>query len=490
MSLFFQKNRASDQIALDLNGNMARFVYGRSSAQGAEILRLARKSLKEDESDEWREFVNDCFKKWHLKEKRAVVVLSSNLFITKSVDIPSKDREEIRKIIDLQAGRFTPYSRDEIVIDYSCMETPEQHYTNVLLVIVKRKIIERCYEILDRSGVDIEAVVAASEGMGKVYGELAEASGGRTASGLHIAQSCSDLTVVNRHQMVFARNIPVGLEQFRSDRESAERAFIEELNKSFAAFKDQGTGQPPKALFLAGLIRELDFLEQAIQGSVPYVALNGVAVRRIEPSSLFQLALDAKGTLESEADVSFFDLMASLKSASSFTINLVPKEIKMKRKVRQGGREAIGLGILILTAFLMLSIFLVTKIYLKKELIKRLDKLNEASFERSRILEKMSTKTRALRDLLGSRGKGLYVFEKINSLIGDDIYLTSLSYDKEGNVKFTGTAISMSRVFAFVTELEESNYFKDVKASETKSRREGQKEVADFQIECVIAEGV
>jgi len=73
-------------------------------------------------------------------------------------------------------------------------------------------------------------------------------------------------------------------------------------------------------------------------------------------------------------------------------------------------------------------------------------------------------------------------------LVGSDIYLSNLTYDNEGIVLLSGTAESMSRVFAFVTKLEASRYFSSVKTNETKSRRVGQSEVADFQIEARLAE--
>lgn len=47
----------------------------------------------------------------------------------------------------------------------------------------------------------------------------------------------------------------------------------------------------------------------------------------------------------------------------------------------------------------------------------------------------------------------------------------------------------MSRVFAFVTDLEDSPYFQDVEAEETKTRKAQGVEVADFRITCKIPEG-
>jgi len=82
------------------------------------------------------------------------------------------------------------------------------------------------------------------------------------------------------------------------------------------------------------------------------------------------------------------------------------------------------------------------------------------------------------------------VFDKVSALIGEDMYLSRFSYDFKGKIIIAGTADSMSRVFAFVTQLEESNYFTKVKTKETKSRREGKADVADFELHCTLAEGV
>ena len=81
------------------------------------------------------------------------------------------------------------------------------------------------------------------------------------------------------------------------------------------------------------------------------------------------------------------------------------------------------------------------------------------------------------------------VLNVINGFIGDDLYLSQVNYGKDGNVSIAGTAASMSRVFAFVTQLMQSNYFSKVETKETKSRKEGKDDVADFVIECVLAKG-
>ncbi len=488
---FFKSKNMNDLIGIELADNCVKLVHLQEIAGKYEVRQAKQKIFSENAVDEMANYVHESFKELRIKNRRAFLVASSKLFISKNVDIPSKDKEEIRKIIDLQAGRFTPYSREEIVLDYFCMETPEQHYTNVLLIIMNRKVIDRYHDILAKSGIEIDKIIIASEGMAIAYDNLAGFKSDTDAiAGIHISHDSSDLTIIDRHQMVFVRNIPVGIENFRSNQETAKQLLIDELNKSFTAYKDQGIGRPVKVLFLSGLFQELGFLEPAIKESIPLIALNNVTIQTISTTVNFRLEGKAAEALDTEKEVSFFDLLSCAQSLPLIKIDLVPSEVKLRHQFRESGRDIITFGILTMTIFLMLSVYLVSRIYLKKEQIKKLDSHNQTSVSEARMLENTSTKSRVLRDLIKNRGRGLYVFEKINSMIGEDIYLSNFSYDKDGKLLFSGTAESMSRVFAFVTELEESNYFKDVKTNQTKSRREGQKEVADFEIACVVAEGI
>jgi Tfp pilus assembly protein PilN len=156
--------------------------------------------------------------------------------------------------------------------------------------------------------------------------------------------------------------------------------------------------------------------------------------------------------------------------------------------VREGSKDIITLGVTIMSFLLIFCLFLTAKVYLKNLRKTAIEEMEESTTAEARSLEGASTKVRVLRGLLETRGKGLYVFDKLTSMITDDIYLTAFSYDRDGAVTIGGTAESMSRVYAFVTTLEESLYFKNVETKQTKTRKEGGKEVADFEISCTYAD--
>ncbi|MBI3306475.1 MAG: pilus assembly protein PilM [Candidatus Omnitrophica bacterium] len=487
---FFSSKRSHDLIAVDISPNRVRLVHAtQETEETILVLHTASQDLSDQEDDKISEFLLQFANENGIGTRDVICVLPSTLFISKNVDMPSNDLEEISKIVDLQAGRYTPYSRDEIVIDYLCMESAGQHYTNVLLTIVNRRVIDRLYQIIEKAGMEIAKIMIASEAMSNCYDRIADSRTEDAAvGGLHIADHYADFTVVDQHQLVFVRSIPIGLQELRSGGEEVQTAFVGELEKSVSAYQDQGVGRAIKTLVVSGGSEIKAELQKMIQKTRSLNLEKDLLLQFVEAAAIIPADGQAFSKKEGMTDDSFFDLTASLASLSFMRLDLTPKELKLRRRFREGGREVITLGVLVMACLVLLCIFLASKIYIKKEIIQKIDSIDEQSASEALSLERASTKARVVRNLIKNRGKALYVFERVTSLIGDDIYLTDFKYDQTGVLELKGTANSMSRVFAFVTDLEESNYFSSVKTKSTKSRHVGQADVADFEIECQLAE--
>lgn len=478
-------------VMVDLTGNDVKLIRARKKSDRVLYEDCRQRQFGENSDAEISDFITTAFREWGIKKKEAVCIIPSKLFISKNVDMPSNDPDEISKIIDLQAGRYTPYSRDEIVIDYICMTNPGQHYTNVLLIIVNRKLVDRYVQIFDDAGVLLSKITVASESMAFHYRKLMPPGDLNGAfAGIHIDKDSSDLTIVDKQDMVFVRSIPVGATHFREDFGTAQKAFVSELGKSIASYQDHGVGQAVRGVLITGLISGLESLEERIRDGVPLMSDPGFPIKIVPYHKLFELSDAIKDQVSAVDGESYFSLLSSVAAEADLKIDLLPKEIKIKRRFREGGKEVITMGILIMTCLVMICVYLASKIYVKNNLIQRLDKASEAVYQQARTLERASTKSRVLRTLIEHRGKGLYVFDKITSLIGEKVYLSSFNYDQEGSVHLLGTAETMSEVFAFVTKLEESGYFTSVVTNKTQTRKEGAKEVADFDIDVKLQEAM
>lgn len=482
---------ARERIVLDLSEGSLRFMLMREVKGQWQVVHVFVKKNPGDTDELCAEQV----RLWALETKsfhaNVMCVLPSRFLISRNIDMPSNDREEIAKIINLQVGRFTPYSREEIVIDYLCREMEGQHYTNVLLIIVNRSVIERFYRITEKAGLAIDKVSMASEGFAKKYLEGMPPGTQYGTAGIYIGETSTDLTIIEGKEMIFVRNLSLGAQTLMTGGDPTLTDFMTEIQKSIAAYQDEGVGRPVKKVLLSGPRELQEILKTKIIPKMQDKKYNfeeGIEI--FDPKGAAVLSPEAAAEIESAGgEQPFLDLLLPAVFSSQLKVDLIPREIKLKRKVSEGAKDIVTLGIMIMSISLVLSLLLAVKIYFKNVQINQLDHLNQSSFDDARMLERVSTKTRVVRQLLELRGRGLNVFDKVTKLIGDDIYLAEFSYNNEGKLLLKGTAESMSRVFAFVTQLEESNYFSSVKTTETKTRREGKKEVADFTLECMLAEG-
>ncbi len=480
---------ADKQVVINICGSYVKWVMARE-AQGKTFIEHVRYKKFDNPADEDISlFLVDCFNEFKLHKRSAICALPSNLYISKNVDMPSNDPDEIRNIINLHAGRYTPYAREEIVIDYLTSQAPEQHYTNVLLLIVNRNDITRFFKVFNDAIVDLEKIVVSAEATALLFEKWQASKGDETAiAGITIDYEMTDLTIADRNKLVFIRNIPAGAKDLLENPKEMIPGFVEELRQSFATYQDQGVGRPIERMVMTGLMAGDAALEGEVRSLIPRISISNVQFKVIPYLERFQLSKEVQKTLAEDPNLCLLDVFSVLAQKNQLKVDLTPEEVKLQHKVREGGRTMVSFGIIVMTCLLIMCFFLATKLYLKNTQISKIEALSDQSTALARSLEKASTKTRVLRELLGTRGKGLYIFDKMISVLGDDIYLVGFSYDRDGSVTISGTADSMSKVYALVTRLEESEFFQNVETKQTKTRKEQGKEVADFEIACKFEE--
>lgn len=489
MKLFSKFSAAPVTLVVSLGTEYLKVGYGRGPLGKFTIEGVLVEHIEKKNDAEIAQILFNYCQQQKISPVQTLCLISPKQFIFKNVDIPSTEKEEIAKIIDLQAGRFTPYMREEIVIDFLYLESFAQHYTSVLLFIVNRKIAERYSVFFEMAGLSLDKVVVASECMAETYREaLKSATLEGAAGGLHISEDYSELTVMDGNQIVFVRGIPIGAATLRANPKQAKEDFVAELNVSVNAYQDQGVGKPIQKILVTGLADGLASLEEDIRASGSTNSKT-IGVSRFNYWEFFLLSEPVSNLAAQKPEISFFELFSVLAYADLAKINLLLREAKIKKQVREGGKDVMTLGILIMAIFLLTFLIMASSVHFRK-LGNQSLKTAGAKYEgEAKRLETISTKNRVVKKLLDSRGKELLVLNVVNGFIGDDLYLSQVNYDSEGKVSLGGTAASMSRVFAFVTQLRESNYFSAVETKETQSRKEGKQDVADFVIECTLAQG-
>ncbi|MBU2063121.1 MAG: pilus assembly protein PilM [Candidatus Omnitrophica bacterium] len=473
--------KIEEVIGVDFSGE--EFIFARLKINGKkkEFDNFTTYNIKGLSDDEVAKILEKTCQDLKIKNPFIVNVIPQHLAITKNLEIPSVDAREIKEIINLQSGRQTPYSREEIVVDYASIGTFRHSYTKILLAIVPRNTIKRQCEIIQKAGFRLEKILFAPEGIAQVCrtqlkGDLLDNPIGI----VHINLNFTDFIVAVNGAASYTRSIPLGVKHYLEKTDEFMGKLVEELKKSLEAYQAEDIGTAVQLLFLTGAIEQLADLSAilAAQLHVPNKVLLYLGLLPLNQKVLTASTINKH--------VSFFGVTAALMCLRSIKIDLIPEEIKLKRAFDERIQQLIHMSVYIGIILVLCGSIFMSKFYFENVYLERLKIQHETLAPEAEILEKSMTKARIIKHYIRNRGHSLKVIEALYEILPKRIMLTDIKMDIEGKLNLKGTARAMSDVFTFVVALEESEFFSNVQTNYTSSRKEKDEDWADFGISCLL----
>ena len=463
-------------VGVNFNGNNLKISHVKISPNKKEIVNLLDLDITALSDIDISKSVQIAIGALKNKKIEVIDVVATQAVITKNIEIPSIDKKEIKEILNLQAGRHTPYSREEIIVDYVEIGTYKHSYTKVLLVIVARSVVKRHYEILERAGFRLKRALLASEGIAWAVSKTMKLETESVpVSILHVDQNFTDFSVVLKSKVIFIRSIPIGTFQLNNEKEVYEIKFVDEIKRSLEAYLGGDIEISPHMLILTGVEGKLKEIENLLNTTMH------LPLRIVLYTSLFNISELARGAISKARQTSFFDVVAPILNYPEMKIDLIPEEARVRRFIEERGKGLIKTGIFILTILVVIFFILLSRIYFKGVQISKLERKYSTINQEAKALEKDLLKVGLVRNYLNSRGYSLEVLTELHGLVSEDMQLSEIRYDGD---KFSvkGSADSMSTVFSFVDRMEKSKYFKEVKTRYTTKRKDGLRDLTDFEI--------
>ncbi|MFH0827384.1 MAG: pilus assembly protein PilM [Candidatus Omnitrophota bacterium] len=466
---------------VELGATSVKIVKIATSLNKIELLDAWSANTSGSTDEEIAKMIGSKFAEFNLRSARVINIIPTGLVITKNIEIPSTNPLEIKDIIALQAGRHTPYSREEIIVDYLDIGVYKNNYSKILLVIVARNVVKRQVEILEKAGLRFDDSFLAAEGIACASARLLKVeTQNAPAAIVHIDESSTDFLVVFKGKPLFIRSLPLGAAHLSEDSQTYEGKFIEEVKRSIEGYQNEDIEKLPLTLVLCGVLSDSKGVENALGQTLHFTIKSTAYLTHVAVSGY------ALKQVTSFGRVSFFDVLSPLVCQDKIKVNLIPEEIRLRKAFQERGRDLIKTGISVLTiGVLIFSVFL-THIYAKSAILKKLDKKFQAIHDDARELEASFTKINLIKEYLSKRGYSLEVLGELYAIMKDDILLSDIRFDVQGRFSVKGTAEVMSSVFSFVEQMGKSKYFKDVKTRYTTKRKEGLKDVTDFEIQSVL----
>lgn len=413
--------------------------------------------------------------------RRARVILTSKFAITKSVEVPSFDPQEIEAIIKLQSSRHTPYSKEEMVCSYINLEEALERYTKALLVIISLGNIKKHLDILQMAGVEINCVEVAFERVSQGLVQAGFAGEQDVTGAVVVDAEHSDLIVLCKSKPFFVRSIGIGVKQLQAA--TSRRELAAEVQKSIEAFVSSEPNRPiskmllvgpdsPELTQLASDVREACKLSPELVTAASLVASSSQA--RKSEAEMFHSPMDA--------------VLFAAWAGRSTAMDFIPDDLKTRRSFQKRAAQIFKAGVfVIMIAALFLGAFF-AEYCLKTSYISALDKSFAPKNQEAERLMLLQDQNRMIQDFETHKGRSLRALTELETTLPREMYISELNVDADGKVMMKGTSELMSRVFSFVTEFENNAVFKNVKNDYAKSRKVDGKDMTDFGLSANLEE--
>ncbi len=473
----FPAKKGHDMVGYDLDDDRLKIVHVRIGPAKREVARLSHHPANGLSDDDLVALIKKETAALGVSAPRAFLTVPLHVVITRTIEIPSKDPDEIREIVNLQASRHTPYSRSEIIIDTLSLGVVRESYTKVLLVIVPKEIVARQIRLLELAGLRLEKVFFSPEGVSAACTRILGLESSESVTGVvHMDGTFTTFQVIQRGRILFIRGIPIGADNLLDEKEIYTDRFVEELQKSLESYVADELGPMPSTLLLTGVVADVTELDDLFRETLH------IPLKHQTYFNYFSISPSAKQFAAAAKRVSFFNVIAPLLLFDKMRLDLTSDERKLQIQLESRGREMVKTGILMMTILTLAFALCLEKIWFKSAYQQRLSARYSPVREEAQKLERVFAKTRAIKDYLGTRGESIETLSELYDTLPGNVKLTDVKYEDAEKFSVKGASATMGSVFAFVTNLEKSRKFKGVKTKYVNSRNENGVDVADFEI--------
>ncbi|MFQ5680918.1 MAG: pilus assembly protein PilM [Candidatus Omnitrophota bacterium] len=413
----------------------------------------------------------EILKKKEYKGKSVVMSLARNFVTVRNLRLPSQDKQEVARMIDLHIDRIVPYKKEDVVFSYQVCGTDDAGYARVVLAIVHSEIIYRQIKILEAAGILVDKVILSSCGVWqRIVRDFAnDIQRSELYLALDVDTTFTDLIIFNKSGLIFTRGIGArAVEINRSD--IGQKKFLGDIRQSLLIFYNEEINRKPKKIFLSGaIIRGLaDVIGRELEIPVEVVsspAQTDLIHKTTEPD---RASLTAVAQLLSDND----------KARLSFPI----PEIEIRKSLRDKTKDLMVFGGICVYCLGLICLIFLGRIYNRRVYLGRL-KENSAAIENELgdVIRQLK-KIEFIKGYLNHRRLPLFVVYQLQRIISDDVALSFIRMDEEERITLRGKARHLPDVFRLITRIEKLQYVDKVQTEYTRKKKFRGEEITDFEL--------
>ncbi|MFH1782741.1 MAG: PilN domain-containing protein [Candidatus Omnitrophota bacterium] len=375
-----------------------------------------------------------------------ILIIPRHKVFVRFLEVPSVDDNEIKSMVELQAIKEIPYSKEEMIIRSRKFPLVKEGFTSLMVVIAKKSIIEELLESETGEGVSVENIKLYTELLYESLLSQGAIKKDKVDLILQVSKKNLEVLIADKERIVFSRGFK------NIDRLAGE------VDRSIVSYERE-KGSSAIDNIIIRFKKGVD-----IESSKAYLKEHFKDV----PIGLY----------EYDIDLANLDL--------STQINLIPEAFTKKKKDTQKKKELAVVYSLLGVFLILFFSFLSFRLYEKDKVLKLLSEKVGLLEKKTHNLNTISKKVELFKQ---HKIKGEYivsVLKKTYELVPSNTTIVGLEHKGGEVISYKGISKDTSAVFEFVKKLEESRYFSKVSVKYASKKRLRGQEITDFDIECNI----
>ncbi|MDD5680594.1 MAG: pilus assembly protein PilM [Candidatus Omnitrophica bacterium] len=404
-----------------------------------------------------------------------IVNFPRHLVTIKSIRLPTTNESEIRNMAELQAIKYLPYSREEIVISHKMISMAPEGYSDILLVLVQKRLVSKYINIFRYAGINVEKIGLSSEGILNWYARLGRKDSDSVGI-IDVDSYHTHIQVVKDKNLLFTRSISFDAGAADPDM----NILLREIKLSLDSYYKEKNENVSRLIVSGGedcSKKVADFLKANM--AVPCEIVGQLGGLNVEKA--------AKQSLDKFKNISYNALLGLAMLSENIEVNLIPYDMLEKKKEDAAKRELVKSAVLLLCILVAFFGILEKKMIGKRIYLRNLEKKIATIEPEVERLSRLKESTELINNQLMFKGSSIDVIRELYRILPKDASLTLLEFDDKGRLLLRGTAKELSSAFNLLPILEKSPYFESAKINYAAKRSFKQAEFADFEIVCQMS---
>lgn len=447
------------KISLEIGDNFIKLAELRPF-RNKHILRLAAKKLSSKEDIYISREISGLFSSLNIPKKEVLISFPRHLAMARFFRLPSVNDDEVKEMARMEFLKQLP-SSEEVISGHRTVEKFKNGYSKVFTAVAQAQSINRLVNISKGAGLVIEKIALSSECLFFWYSLIS--SGKASEALVNIDSEYIDIDIMEKGNLAFTR-------AFSNNGDT--RITVAEIKKTVATYQKESRTNVDK-MIISGANNKIKEIESILRQelSMPIEIIG--QIKNIELDKTVGADLN---------ELSFINLIGLSFKDKDAEINLLPEYIRQDNEFRVLKRNFIKTAVLIAAMSLIFFGIIMKKLSDKSHYLYLLNSEISRMEPSVAMARRMKEDIGIIKQDLEKRPLAIDVVSEIYRITPQNIIFNYLDYQSDKSVVLRGSAAALQDVIKYISLLEGSGYFENVKIKYTTKRVIANKETIDFEV--------